>query len=188
MIDNTRIRDFLNVLSDDKPTPGGGSVAAIVAAMGAGLCLMAMKISMNRKAFQGLDSAMQQKLIDSTTRLNKMRKAMVKMADTDVDCFDNFMIAHRNKDEIAIKKATKECFNAPYKLALMCLDALEEVKIMNDYIVDSVVSDLQMSYILLEAALRSCDINMKINMTKYIDAGSINKYKSIIPMIDVTLK
>ena len=54
MITQTTLDEFLNTLASGAPTPGGGSAAAVIGAMGAGLISMVCNVTLGKK---GLEAA-----------------------------------------------------------------------------------------------------------------------------------
>ena len=188
MIKKDTVKKYLDDLASDAATPGGGSAAGVIASTGVSLALMAINISKNRKSFADYSEGEHNEVAESVTRLEDTRLKMLLIADKDEEVFHKFMLAFHSKDEKKIALATSECFDVPYRLTLLCFDALAEVNTISPYVVDSVSSDLKMSYIFLRAALESCDVNMKINLTKYIDSASKTKYKNIHKMIKASLK
>ena len=60
------VRDFVDELSSDSPAPGGGSVSALAAAMGAALAAMVATISHTKKAFESKHAELDAKSPDRT--------------------------------------------------------------------------------------------------------------------------
>ncbi len=188
MIQNQKIKEFLNELSSDSPTPGGGAVAALTASMGVSLVVMALKISSNRRSFKELKIDEKDKVSTTVKELEKLKEGIDELIDEDAKVFSNYMKAFKDHDEDALARATTSCFNVPYCLTKLCLDAIEKIRIVDSYVVSSLDSDLKMSYILLKAALSSCEVNMKINITDKLDKESKSNYEAIASKIKEATK
>ena len=188
MIKKETIKKYLDDLSSEEATPGGGSAAGVTGAMGIALALMAIRISDKRKAFQALSKEEQEKITNTIEKLENLQDKMLQASDLDEEVFTDYMTALHSKNEASLKKATTACFNVPYKLVLLCFDALSAIDIIAPYVASSLKSDLKMSYILVKAAIESCDVNLKINMTPLLDEASKVKYQSISRTIKESLK
>ena len=58
------IEEFLCDLSSEKPSPGGGSVAALLAALASSLNSMVYSLTINKKSFESLDNEIQKTVLD----------------------------------------------------------------------------------------------------------------------------
>ena len=52
MLKDLSIEEYLEAVDSERPTPGGGSVAALVGALGAALSRMLAHLSLNKKKFK----------------------------------------------------------------------------------------------------------------------------------------
>ncbi len=82
---------FLDELASGAPTPGGGSAAAIIGAMGAALLSMVCNVTLGKKGQEAVESDMKA-VRDESERLRARLTAMV--AD-DIAAFDGLMAAYR---------------------------------------------------------------------------------------------
>ena len=51
---NLKISEYMDSLASSAPAPGGGPVAALTCAEGAGLCIMVCELSIGKKKFEEL--------------------------------------------------------------------------------------------------------------------------------------
>lgn len=173
IIENT-IKEFISILKSDKPAPGGGSVAAVVTSMAISLTLMATRISIKRKSFNNYDDNIKNNINQKIDKLEELLNISYNLADKDIATFSNYMNISKTKDSNKIEEATKKCFAVPYELSNLCLGCAKEIFYLKPYIVDSIISDLNMSLVLLSSCLESCLINMKINL-KYLNDSEITR-------------
>lgn len=157
---------FLDATSSESPTPGGGSVSAVCGALGLGLVIMALEITI-----RGTPSSQ-----ETESLLNEARKLLEEVktrADEDVAVFNAYMSALRlpkstdeEKDnrKRALKAATIRATEVPLQTArnlhsslLLASRAVEfsKVHVLSDV---AAGADLLLGAIL--ASLRNVDINV----------------------------
>ena len=146
------------------PTPGGGSVAALAGAFGAGLVAMAIEVTRGRNASV---------LTDEREALAALIAGLRGAADEDREVFEAYMAALRlpkaSDDERARRteaktQAARRATEAPLAAAARMRDALRLAEAVRGQVKKSVVSDVDAGADLLRgavhAALRNVDINL----------------------------
>src|SRR5260370_33335314 len=73
------VRAFLDELASDSPAPGGGSVSALAASMGAALAAMVAVLSHTKKGFE----SKQAKLDAIATRAQTLKDQLLAAVDAD---------------------------------------------------------------------------------------------------------
>lgn len=97
------VRAFIEAVASRSSTPGGGSVAAAVAAMGAGLGAMVGKLTYGVRKFESVDAQMRENippLHDAVARL-------IPMIDADTSAFNDFMAALRMPQKTDAERAAR---------------------------------------------------------------------------------
>ena len=106
MIKNNSIQQFLDDLASKKATPGGGSAAAIMGAMGAALVSMMCNLTVGKKNYEGMESEIKAIL----ERSEYLRIQLTEMISADVDVFDQVMAAYgmpkNSTEEIQMRSDT----------------------------------------------------------------------------------
>ena len=90
MIKDKPVQSFLDELASSASTPGGGSAAAIMGAMGAALVSMVGNLTVGKKNYQEVETEMQELLQKS----EQLRAQLTDMIKADVEVFDNVMAAY----------------------------------------------------------------------------------------------
>ena len=85
------LREFADELSSNSPAPGGGSVAALAGALGAGLAAMVSVLSHEKKGFE----PKQNDLDRIATRAQELKDALLAAVDADTAAFDALLDAMR---------------------------------------------------------------------------------------------
>ena len=189
MIKQSAIEKFLDALAGQSATPGGGSAAAIIGAMGAALVAMVCNLTIGKKKYAEVEDEMQSLL----AKAEELRHRLTGMIEDDVKAFDAVMEAYGMAKETDAEKAARSgAIQAALKLAtevpLRCCHAAREV-------IDlaaatsakgnlNVISDAGVGVLAAYAALRSAALigytNAKMSTDKaFADA----KLKEVEPLL-----
>ena len=173
-IKDTEIEQFLAALASQSATPGGGSAAAIIGAMGAALVSMVCNLTIGKKKYAEVEGDMQAVLAKSET----LRRKLIGMIEDDVRAFDAVMGAYgMPKESDADKAARGEAIQAALKQAtdvpLACARAAREVIDIAATASDkgnlNVISDAGVGVLAAYAALRSAALNVFTNARMITD-------------------
>ena len=169
MITDKPIQLFLDDLASKAATPGGGSVAAITAAMGAALVSMVCNLTLGKKGYEGVQADMEALVAQSEA----LRAELQGLLDEDVAAYSAYsQTAKMPKDtdeqkavratamQDALKNATMPPMHiaeAAVKIIDLCMPAAEKG---NRW----AVSDAGVAVLMAEAALRAAALNVLINL------------------------
>jgi len=165
---DTAIESFLDALASSKATPGGGSAAAIIGAMGAALVSMVCNLTIGKKKYADVEGEMKEVL----HKVEGLRHKLTGMIEDDVQAFDQVMAAYGMAKEMDAEKAARdEAIQAALKLAtevpLRCCYAAREVidlaAIASEKGNLNVISDAGVGVLAAYAALRSAALNVFTN-------------------------
>lgn len=168
MIKESAIDKFLDDLASSKATPGGGSAAAIIGAMGAALSSMVCNLTIGKKKYVEVEGEMKVLLAKSEA----LRARLTDMIQDDVAAFDAVMGAYGMPKETDAEKATRsEAIQKALKLAtdvpLRCCHAAREVIDVSAEVAAKgnlgVISDAGVAVLAAYAALRSAALNVYTN-------------------------
>lgn len=155
------IGEFLEELSSANPTPGGGSVAALSAAIAAGLGLMVGAI--------GLKKREDKPIAQLVTRLNPLREDFLDFVGRDEEAFSAVMDAyHLPKEDKtrpeAIQGALRGAAEVPLQVAEGCVQLLELLVELAPLGTRQSVSDVGVAALLGKGALEAALLNVEINL------------------------
>lgn len=167
------IKDFLRDLESDLPAPGGGSVAGLISALSGALNSMVYSLTVGKKAYMNLEES-EKSIIDIfQEESKKFTLRSLEIMDTDKENFlklmDSYKLPKNTDEEIRLRKKsirdnTIKSMEAPLALARESLEFYDNLKIMNKYGNKMLLSDLSISAILLNSAIESSIINVKVNL------------------------
>ncbi len=175
------VREFLSATAAKTPTPGGGSVAALVAALGASLAQMSLGFSVGKKALAP-HAEYHTRLGE---RLDKYRLMFETLVSEDIAAFElyqqaNAMNAGSEKNQ-ALQHATAAAVNVPRELAKVSLKLLEDLAEFADKCNRWLITDLLAAGALAVASVTLSDYNVRINLPNVTDpavAGDIRQSSS----------
>lgn len=169
MLKEQPLQSFLEQLASRASTPGGGSAAAIMGAMGAALNSMVANLTVGKKNYEAVDAEMRDLLEQSET----MRAGLTEMVQADVEVFDRVMGAYgmakdtaeqKETRSQAIQEALKEAAEVPLACAELCADVIRLCRPMAEKGNANVLSDVGVAVLAAHAALRSAALNVYINI------------------------
>ncbi len=98
-LEDLSIREFLSKTASGSPVPGGGSIAALSAAIAASLSEMVAHLTIGKKGFE----AKEEQMNDIVEAAAEYRNKLIKDIDRDADSYNDVLTAFRlpkgNKQE-----------------------------------------------------------------------------------------
>lgn len=167
------LAQFGDRLSERTPTPGGGSVAAHLVALGAALSAMAFRFTSGEK-FAPVEDAMARRV----EALERMRKRAQDLVDRDAEAYDSvtaaFKLPKTNDAEKAartqaVQKALAGALAVPCATMELALDALRLCADGASDINPNLASDCATGGLCLASALESAFQNVRINAASLHD-------------------
>ena len=190
MLTNQKITDFLQKTASGTPVPGGGSVSALSAALGAGLTEMVANLTIAKKGYEAVENQMQ----EVAQTVQNLRKKLVTEVDKDSNAYKDVLAAFKlpktTEDEKeqraqAIQKAMKNAARVPLGVAY---DAIQVMDLAEKVIRNgnrNAVSDGAVGTMMARTAVLGALFNVKINLASVKDRafveemmGEVNKLES----------
>ena len=100
MLTNLKVNEFLEKTASGTPVPGGGSVSALSAALGASLAEMVANLTIGKKGYEAADAEMK----DIGAKLQDLRKKLALEVDKDSDAYRGVLEAFRLPKDTAEEK------------------------------------------------------------------------------------
>jgi formiminotetrahydrofolate cyclodeaminase len=173
-IKDTEIEPFLAALASSSATPGGGSAAAIIGAMGASLVSMVCNLTIGKKKYAEVEAEMK----DILARSEALRVKLTGMIEDDVKAFDKVMGAYgmpketdadKGKRDAAIQVALKQATDVPLACARAARGVIDLALAASEKGNLNVISDAGVGVLAAYAALRSAALNVLINVRMIAD-------------------
>jgi formiminotetrahydrofolate cyclodeaminase len=171
------VKEFIASTGAKTPTPGGGSVAGTVGAIGVALGQMTLVFTQGKKKFAEHEDY----YAHLADRLSKACQMFQDLVSDDANAYQLYQAATRQDDgpekDEAVQLATAAAIDVPreaMKLALAIMDDLKELATKcNPWL----VTDLMASATLLAATVRLSDYNVRINVPNLTDRDAAGQVK-----------
>ena len=161
--------DFIDALAAGTAAPGGGSAAAFSGAAAAGLVSMVARLTIGKKKYLDVETAMQTVLTQSESLRNDLTLAVQQ----DAAAFENVMMAYKlpkiSSEELelrhsAIEQATLLATQSPLSVAHKSCRVLELAEQVIKYGNTAALSDAATAAALAQAAFIGAAYNIRINV------------------------
>jgi formiminotetrahydrofolate cyclodeaminase len=149
MYKNSSLKKYLNDLAAKLPAPGGGSGAALVAALGAALISMVINFTLGKPKY----AKYQSDLVKLLSKSERARSRLLKLVDLDVVAFKS--------------KNINKSLNVPWEICKFCFDTIKLCPPLVKKGNINLITDVAVAAILLEAGFASALFNVRINL-KYL--------------------
>lgn len=168
------LRDFVLQVGARSAAPGGGSVSAAIAALGAALGCMVGQMTFGKRQFEGLDGVMR-RLIPP---FHRSMKLFTEMIDQDASAFNLYMAAlkmpkntaeEKNRREQQMQAGLQSAVLVPLSLAQKVSELWTPLKELCETGNISCQSDAQVAVKALETAVFGAHYNVLINLRDVTD-------------------
>jgi len=168
------LRRFCNETLSDSPAPGGGSVAALMGALGASLGGMVANLSAGKRGWE--DKL--RYFSDWAVKAQQLKDEMLLLVDEDTDAFNQVMAAfalpkgsakERSARTAAIQAANKLATEVPLRImqtASKAYDLLAEMAARGN---PASISDVGVGLLAVHACIDGAGMNVRINLANLKD-------------------
>lgn len=177
LIENT-LKEYVSQAASSDPTPGGGSVSALVGSLGGALTNMVGNLTIGKKVFDEIPDDAQQKMQENAKKIEQLTEELVKIVDLDATAFDGVMEAFKLPKETdeekkarseAIQEGYKHALEVPLKCSKKCLEILELQDVFANYGNINAITDVGVGTLLAYSALEGALFNVTINLKSIKD-------------------
>jgi len=163
------LREFCNETLSDSPAPGGGSVAALMGALGASLGGMVANLSAGKR---GWDDRLEY-FSDRAVKGQQLKDELLTLVDEDTAAFnkvmDAFALPKESAEEkaarsAAIEQATKHAAEIPFKAMETAFKSYQLLSEMADKGNPASISDVGVGALATRACIEGAAMNVRINL------------------------
>jgi len=180
MLANDKITEYLDKAAAGTAVPGGGSVAALNAALAAGLTEMVANLTIGKKKYAAVEAEMTA-LVEKASQLReKLTAAIDRDADAYTEVMEAYRLAKTTDEEKALRKqkvqkATKHAALVPLEVAR---DALAVIGLASQAILKgnkNAASDGAVAAMNARTAALAAIYNVRINLGSIDDQSFVEK-------------
>ncbi|MGH7213952.1 MAG: cyclodeaminase/cyclohydrolase family protein [Tepidisphaeraceae bacterium] len=180
----TTIEGFLNAAAAKQPTPGGGSVTALVGALAASMGEMVLNYSVNKKDLEPF----RDELAPALAELHKARGMLVQLMIEDQAAYEVMSALRKLPDDSRERKdkypaALLACIRVPQAISATALATLELSDRMVNFVNYHLLSDLAVCADLSMATIRCGIYNVRVNLKDVTDPGDRRSIESTTTQI-----
>jgi glutamate formiminotransferase/formiminotetrahydrofolate cyclodeaminase len=175
------VREFCNETLSDSPAPGGGSVAALMGALGASLGGMVANLSAGKRGWNDQLAYFS----NWAVKAQQLKDELLSLVDEDTAAFnkvmDAFGMAKGSSEEkaaraAAIEEATKHAAEIPLKVMEIASKSYELLAEMAGKGNPASVSDVGVGALATRACIEGAALNVRINLGQLKDG----KFKTLL--------
>jgi len=168
------VREFCNETLSDSPAPGGGSVAALMGALGASLGGMVANLSAGKR---GWDDKLEY-FSDWAVKAQQLKDELLSLVDEDTAAFSKVMDAfalpkesagEKTARSAAIEAATKYAAEVPLKVMETASKAYALLAEMAEKGNPASISDVGVGALATRACIEGAALNVRINLGQLKD-------------------
>src|SRR5437868_3642257 len=198
------LREFCNETLSDSPAPGGGSVAALMGALGTSLGGMVANLSAGKR---GWDDKLEY-FSDLAVKAQRLKDELLGLVDEDTTAFNKVMDAFGLPKETAeekaaraaaVEQATKRAAEVPVKVMQTAFESYELLNGMAYSGNPASISDVGVGALATRACIEGAALNVRINLQQLkdetfnsallkqvcnISADSEAQFKTIIQIVE----
>ena len=162
-LNTMKIDTYLKMLASNKPVPGGGSASAVVGAIGIALAEMVANIILKRKSPQRKLSQLKM----TVNQLEQFRVKVEEIIDKDARIYARLHKAYLERNKRS-EKSIADCLSSSFDIMILLVsfigNARQELDKFKDYRGKSLLNDLILSKMYLDASLKGAFMTAQINV------------------------
>ena len=188
MLVEKSLQDYLAVAASGAEVPGGGSVSAVVAALGAAMGEMVGNFTVGKKKYVAVEAEVQEIL----EALEKIRVELLACVDRDAQAFlkfnDVYALPQDTPEEKAARtSAMQECLlgalQPPLTIMQQALQALRLIPQLAEKGNKNLITDAGVAAVALQAGIRAARYNVLINLKWLQDKDEVETRKGEVSAI-----
>jgi len=184
-----RVSELLDKTASDDPVPGGGSMAALSAAVAASLTEMVANLTVGKKGYEAIEEEMKA----VAEKMRPLREKLTKDIDRDSDAYNEVFSAfklpkstktEKEKRQKAIQNRLKHAAMIPLGVAE---DALCILKLARTVIAKgnkNAITDGAVAAMMARTAVLSALYNVKINLGSIKDETYVDEIKEKVKRLE----
>lgn len=178
MLQNLTVKAFAEELASNSPAPGGGSAAALAASLGSSLGSMVFNLTVGKKAYNEYEEETKDSILKALEITNLNQAEFLNLMEKDAEEFIELMAAFKlpknTEEEKTVRKEKIEegyikALQVPLTVAEKSYEIYKYIELAANFGNKNAVSDAGVAALLLQTAIESAVLNVKINLSGISD-------------------
>lgn len=174
---------YLTDAASGQPTPGGGSVSALVGALAASMAAMAANFTIGKKKFAAVEHRVRAHL----EKVESLRERLLQLVDEDVNAYgcvsEAFALPRVTEEQKhhrtqAIQNALVAALTVPRQIVESSCALLEVLTELVDVANPNLISDVGVAAVLAQAALKGGKLNVEINLAALKNTALVERVRN----------
>lgn len=187
MFKENSIELFLESVADATPTPGGGTVSALLGSLSSSLVSMVYGLTINKKKFLALDEEIKNKIISAQDTVMNIKNELLVLMDEDSKAFNLVMEGFKmpKNDEVEkllrdvkIQLGYNKSMEVAFKTATVSYKLYDYIELACDYGNINAITDVGVATLTLQSAIEGAILNVRVN------ASALEEDESIRSILD----
>lgn len=175
-ITDLTVSEFTRQLAAEQPTPGGGSAAALTAALAAGLVCMVCGYTIGRERYRDVEDRVRGLL----ARAQVLQADLERATEADAAAYQSFADAQRSPRDnprrraarsAAMQQALRESTGVPLGVAAAAGELVRLAHVTAEIANESLISDAAVAASLAFAAFQAARLHVELNAAGVTDQG-----------------
>ena len=163
------LKDYIDDAASNSPTPGGGSVSALVGALGSTMAQMAANFTVGKEKFKDVEDEVKELL----ARCEDACLRLLDLMEEDIAAYSIVTGAYRMPRETEEQKAQRtakiqealvEAMQAPLEVCRQCLYMMQAIRSLSEVANPNLSSDVGVAAIFARAAFQGAKLNVLVNL------------------------
>jgi len=168
------VQEFVDELSMDSATPGGGSACALCGALSAALSAMVANLTVGKKGYEGREAEMK----TCARKAQALKDELLRAVDLDTRAFDKVMEAYRlpkttedqkTEKDLAVEEALKGATLVPFEVLKKCADLVDLAQTVALHGNKNSLSDAGVAGLMAQVCAEGAYFNVRINLPNMQD-------------------
>ncbi|MCD6472203.1 cyclodeaminase/cyclohydrolase family protein [Candidatus Aerophobetes bacterium] len=166
---NKPLKEFIEKTSSKTPTPGGGSVAALVGCLGTSLICMVANFTIGNKRYESVEEEVKHIL----KKAEDLKSKFADLISEDIQAYEGVSQATkmpkdneemRKRRFFTLQERLKKAALVPHKTASSCFQLIKLAQSLLPKANPNLITDIGVGVLFAESALQSAIINVEVNL------------------------
>ena len=172
------LSEYLDDLASKKPTPGGGSAAALTASIGTSLLSMVANFSIGKPEYKDVECNVAGILLEA----QKFDSELRALIDADIDAYKKLVLALKetHNDSARLDEFYKSALESPFLVCKISNKCIKLCRDLAEFGNKNLITDTAIAVTLFDASFLAARFNVYVNLKNISDTDYIAKIHHVL--------